>query len=125
MWRALGNGIFAEVYAPALDPTGIRMKLPTALLFAMWLTPPASQDYTSISQAVDHVFQVTTFSYPGFKGYVKLGSTQRIPEAKGKVWIARESARTTIDARVDDLPPSQIFRCCLQYVCPLVDISRR
>jgi hypothetical protein len=69
------------------------MKLSTALLFAMWLSPAASQDYTSISQAVDHVFQVTTFSYPGFKGYVKLWSTQRIPEAKGKVWIARESAK--------------------------------
>jgi hypothetical protein len=97
------------------------MKLSTALLFAMWLSPAASQDYTSISQAVDHVFQVTTFSYPGFKGYVKLWSTQRIPEAKGKVWIARESARTTIDARVDDLPPSQSFDAAFDtYVLCLI-----
>jgi hypothetical protein len=48
------------------------MKLSTVLLFAMWLSPAASQDYTSISQAVDRVFQVTTFSYPGFKGYVAI-----------------------------------------------------
>jgi hypothetical protein len=97
------------------------MKLSTALLLALWLGPAASQDNKSVSQAVDHVFQVTTFSYPGFKGYVKLWSTQRMPKAKGKVWIARESATTTIDARVDDLPPAQSFDAALKtYVLWLI-----
>jgi hypothetical protein len=97
------------------------MKLSTALLLAMWLSPAAGQDYTSVSQGVDHVFQVTTFSYPGFKGYVKLWSTPRMRKAKGKVWIARESATTTIDARVDDLPPAPSFDAALNtYVLWLI-----
>src|SRR5262245_38636759 len=97
------------------------MKVSTALLLAMWLSPAASQDYTSISQAVDHVFQVTTFSYAGFSGYVKLWSTRRMPKAKGKVGIARESARTIIYAQVDDLPPAQSFDAALNtYVLWLI-----
>jgi hypothetical protein len=97
------------------------MKLSTALLLAMWLSPAASQDYKSVSPALDHVFHVTTFSYPGFKGYVKLWSAQRTPKAKGKVWIARESATTTIDARVDDLLPAPSFDAALNtYVLWLI-----
>jgi hypothetical protein len=97
------------------------MKLSTALLLAVWLSPAAGQDYISVSQAVDHVFQVTTFSYPGFRGYVKLWSTQQMPKAKGKVWVVRESATTTIDARVDDLPPAQSFDAALNtYVLWLI-----
>src|SRR5262245_17783839 len=68
------------------------MKLSTALSLLMWLSPAVSQDNKSVSHAVDHVFQVTTFSYPGFKAYVKLWSTPRMPKAKGKVWTERESA---------------------------------
>src|SRR5262245_64704937 len=97
------------------------MKVSTVLLLTMWLSPAVSQDYISISRAVDHVFQVTTFSYPGFKGHVNLWSTPRLPKAKGKVWVARESATTSIDARVDDLPPAQSLDASLNtYVLWLI-----
>jgi len=97
------------------------MKLSIALLLLMWLSPAVSQDNKSVSQAVDRVFQVTTFSYPGFKGYVKLWSTPRMPRAKGKVWIERESATTIIDARVEDLPPAPSFDAALNtYVLWLI-----
>jgi len=99
----------------------MRMKLSTALLLLMWLSPAVSQDNKSVSQAVDHVFQVTTFSYPGFKGFVNLWSTRRMPKAKGKVWIERESATTIIYARVDDLPPAPSFDAALNtYVLWLI-----
>ena len=97
------------------------MKLSTALLLAMWLSPATSQDFKSVSEAVDHVFQVTTFSYPGFNGDVKLWSTRRMPKAKGRVWITRESAITIIYARVDDLPPAPSFAGVLNtYVLWLI-----
>jgi hypothetical protein len=109
------------------------MKLSSAVLLAMWLSPAAGQDYKSVSPALNHVFQVTTspalnrvfqvttFPYPGFKGYVKLWSAQRTPKAKGKVWIARECATTIIDARVDDLPRAQSFDTALTtYVLWLI-----
>src|SRR5215475_9361274 len=104
----------------------MRMKLSTALLLVMWLSPAVSQDNPSVSQAVDHVFQVTTFSFPGFRGFVKLWSTRRMPRAKGTVGIARESATTVIHARVDDLPPAQSFDAALNtYVLWLISPDGR
>ncbi len=87
---------------------GKAFALTTALL-AMWLSPAVGQNYDSVSKAALHVFQVMTFSYPGFNGSVTFWPTSRVPKAKGKVSIVRECETTIIVARLDDIPPAKSF----------------
>jgi hypothetical protein len=80
-----------------------------ALLLALLLISSARQDYNTVTRDTQRIFQVITFSYPGFDGIVKFWPTVRTMDAKGSIRVTRKSGTTFIDARVDDLPPASAF----------------